>query len=59
MKTCRAYNEGMYLKAQDHPQWQHVCSFCLKATNMAPTHSETSCNRNKFQSQPKNAYGEW
>ena len=52
-KTCRAFNDGMCLKAQDHHQWQHMCAFCLKTTNRAYQHSKTSCNRKKFQSQPK------
>ena len=40
MNTCRAFNEGMCLKAQDHPQWQHMCAFCLKTTNRAYPHSQ-------------------
>ena len=52
-KTCRAFNDIMCLKAQDHPQWQHMCAFCLKTTTRAYPHSETPCNRKKYHTQPQ------
>ena len=43
MKTCRGFNESMCLKP-----------FCLKTTNRAYPHTETSCNRKEIPVPTKN-----
>ena len=33
-ETCKDFNSSKSFKGYEHPEWQHVCSFCLATTNM-------------------------
>ena len=52
-KTCEPFNANRCFKAHEHPEWQHICSFCLATTNRALPHPANSCNCKKAQVQEK------
>ena len=46
--ACESFNWGICQKGGEHPEQQHVCSYCLATINWAYPHSATSCHRKKW-----------
>ena len=56
-KLCKNFKSGKCNTSQDHPEWQHICSYWLTTINRAFPHMEVSCNRKRLTQEKKSLKG--
>ena len=47
-RACDKFNKGKCFSNDDHPYFQHICSYCLKTINRAFPDTDLTCNRRKL-----------